>query len=327
MPNFRYLSVAVAGAFALTFLAELGQTQAPNQQNWERAAGEKMAFEVGSVRLNTGPPQPSNFRLSPDDKYAHTGGLLIADAPVGNYIEFAYKIQPTREQWEAMYAHVPKWVTTANYEIHARASEPNATKDQMRLMMQTLLKERFGLVVHDETRDTPIFEMSLKEPGKIGPALRRHEDGIPCSVTAPPGAGILGDAATGAVLKGPDVFPATCGGVEARFEAHHTMLMGGRDITMDTMANYLSIGRLGRPVVNRTGLAGRYDFTLNWAPDPGTFRTGRLGSASQDLSASEPPQGPSFLEAVRDQLGLKIKPGRAPLKILVIDHVRRPFDN
>lgn len=327
MPNSRYLSVAVAGAFALTFLAELGLTQAPNQQDWERAAGGKMAFEVASVRLNPGPPQPSNFRLSPDDAYANTGGLLIADAPLGNYIEFAYKIQPTREQWESMYRHVPKWVTMANYEIHARAPAPNATKDQMRLMMQSLLNERFGLVVHYETRETPIFEMSLKEPGKTGPALRVHEDGVSCSVTAPPGAGILGNAGTGPVLKGPDVFPATCGGVEARFEAHGTMLMGGRDITMDTIANYLSIGRLGRPVVNQTGLAGRYDFTLNWAPDPGTFRTAPPGRESQDPSASEPLQGPAFLDAVRDQLGLKIKPGRAPLKFLVIDHVRRPSDN
>lgn len=295
MPNVRQVLVIAAGFVASTLLVESGVPQTPNQENWETAAGARMAFEVASVRLNPGPPQRSNFRLSPDDAYANTGVLLSADSPLGNYIEFAYKIQPTREQWEAMYAHMPKWVTTANYEIHARAPEPNATKDQMRLMMQSLLRERFGLVVHYETRETPVFEMSLREPGKTGPALRVHEEGVPCSVTAPAGAGIVGNAAGGAVLKGAEVFPATCGGVEARFGAHQTMLMGGRDITMDTIANYLSIGRLGRPMVNVTGLDGKYDFTLHWAPDPGTFRTGPPGSESQDPSASEPPQGPELV--------------------------------
>ena len=286
-----------------------------------------MAFEVASVQLNPGPPEPSNFRLSPDDAYANTGGLLNADSPLGNYIEFAYKIQPTREQWEARYAHLPKWVTTANYEIHARAPGQNPTKDQMRLMMQSLLKERFGLVVHYETRDTPVFEMSLVKPGKLGPKLRRHEEGPPCSVTAPPGAGILGTAAPGGVaLKGPDVYPATCGGVEARFEPHQMMLMGARDTTMEMIASSLQIGRLGRPVINQTGLNGKYDFTLDWAPELGTFNTGPAGAASQDAPASDP-QGPTFMQAVGDQLGLKLKPAKCPLKTLVVDHVEQPSEN
>jgi uncharacterized protein (TIGR03435 family) len=69
---------------------------------------------------------------------------LNADFPLATYIEFAYKIQPTREQFEARYAHLPKRVQMDNYDIHARAAEQNPTKDEMRLMMQALLKERFG---------------------------------------------------------------------------------------------------------------------------------------------------------------------------------------
>jgi len=326
MPNSWPLLFVSAGFLAAT-ISVAGFTQSPNEHAWEKAAGGKMAFEVASVRLNPGPPQPSSFRLSPDDAYANTGGLLNADSPLGNYIEFAYKIQPTREQWEAMYAHLPKWVTIANYEIHARAPMPNPTKDQMRLMMQSLLRERFALAVHIERRETPVFEMYLVTPGKPGPKLRRHEDGPPCSVTAPAGAGVTGNATPGEILKGPDVFPATCGAVEARFEAHQMMLMGGRETTMDTIASYLSIGRLGRPVVNQTGLTGRYDFILNWAPDPGTFRTGPPGAASRESAASESPQGPSFLEAIKDELGLKLRPGKVPLNTLVIDHVERPTEN
>lgn len=321
----KRLLLSTTAMLAVTVPVGFGLGQVSNEQDWEKAAGGKMAFEVASVRLNPGPIKPSNFRLSPDDAYTNTGGLLNADFPLETYIDFAYKIQPTREQSETMYAHMPKWVQTENYEIRARAGAQNPSKDQMRLMMQALLKERFGLVVHYDTQDTVVLEMSLVKPGKLGPKLRRHEEGPACSVTAPPGAGVVGTPAGGVVLKGPDVFPARCGGIEAEFKPNQMMLMGGRDTTMEMIAGYLSIGHLGRPVVNETGLSGKYDFTLNWAPEPGTFRTGP-GPASQDAPASHQ-QGPTFLEAVADQLGLKLKPGKAPLKELVIDHVARPSEN
>lgn len=315
------------GILAATVPVGLGRGQTPNGQGWEKAAGGAMKFEVASVRLNPGPMEPANFRLSPDDAYTNTGGLLNADFPLATYIEFAYKIQPRGpEQFEAMYAHLPKWVRTDNYEIHARAAEQNPTKDEMRLMMQALLTKRFGLVVHYETRDTPVFEMSLARPGNLGPKLRHHEEGPACSVTAPPGTRILGTPAHGGVgLKGPDVFPATCGGIEARIEPHQMMLMGARDTTMEMIASSLSVGRLGRPVVDQTGLTGKYDFSLNWAREPGAFGTGP-GTASQDAPTSDS-QGPTFLDAVGNQLGLRIKPGKAPLKVLVIDHVERPSPN
>lgn len=285
--------------------------------DWQTKAGGKLQFEVASVRLNPGPPEPSNFRLSPDDAYANTGGLLNADFPLATYIEFAYKIWPTREQWQTMYAHVPKWVQTDAYEIHARAAETNPTKDQMRLMMQSLLKERFGLVVHYETQDAPVLELLLTKPRTLGPQLHRHQDGPACTV--------VGTALPGEERKDTDIFQAKCGGIEAIPRANQMILMGGRDTTMEMIARSFSIGRLGRPVLDETGLSGNYDFTLNWAPEPGTFRK-EPGAASQETPASDP-QGPTFLEAVKDQLGLKLKPGKAPLQVLVIDHVQRPSEN
>jgi len=168
MSRSKRLLLNTTAILALAIPVELGLGQAPNQRDWEKAAEGKAEFDVASVRLNPGPLEPSNFRLSPDDAYANTGGLLNADFPLATYIEFAYKIQPTREQFEAMYAHVPKWVQTDNYEIHARAAEQNPTKDQMRLMMQALLKERFGLVAHYQTQDTSVLELYLMKPGKLG---------------------------------------------------------------------------------------------------------------------------------------------------------------
>jgi bla regulator protein blaR1 len=136
--------VGVAGP--VVFGARYAEVRAAQNvtEDWQKAAGGRMEFEVASVRLNPGSNEPSNFRLSPDDVYTPTGGLLIADYALTTYIEFAYKISLTREQWHTMYAHLPNWVQTDNYAIHARADRTNPTKDQMRLMMQSLLKPRWS---------------------------------------------------------------------------------------------------------------------------------------------------------------------------------------
>jgi bla regulator protein blaR1 len=285
--------------------------------DWQKAAGGKMEFEVASVRLNPGPLEPANFRLSPDDAYANTGGLLIADYPLDTYIEFAYKLLLTGEQFHAMYAHLPNWVRTDNYEIRARAEATNPTKDQMRLMMQSLLKERFGLVVHYEEQDTPVLEITLKKPATLGPQLRRHEDGPACDVK--------GKWEPGTELKKTDIFPSQCGGVEAVREPGDTIVMGARNVTMELIAKSFELGRLGRPVVDATGLSGKYDFTLQWTPNTGDF--GYVpSSAPPDVPTSDS-QGTPFLDAVKEQLGLKLKRGKAMLKVLVIDHVERPSEN
>lgn len=308
------LSVAVTILLMAT-AARQGLGQASNEHDWEKVAGGQMGFEVASVRLHPGPMEPANFRLSPDDAYEETGGLLTADFPLETYIEFAFKIWPTREESQTLFGHLPKWVLTENYQIRARAPMTNPTKDQMRLMMQSLLKERFGLAAHFDIRETPVPEMNLANPGSLGPKLHRHEDGPACDVK--PVVGTEGKAAS--------IFPSKCGGVESQFMPNGAILTGSRDATMDMIAKALSIGRLGRPVADATGLSGKYDFTLQWTPDPGMFRMGPV-PASPDTTAP-PPQGTPFLEAVKEQLGFKLQPGKAPLKVLVIDHVERPSEN
>jgi uncharacterized protein (TIGR03435 family) len=305
-----------AAAIALGLCAPLrAQSAAPDG---EKAAGEKLEFEAASVRLNPGPMEPSNFRLSPDEAYANTGGLLSADVPLATYIEFAYKIQGTREQFESMYGHLPEWVKSDRYEIHARAPLSNPTKDQMRLMMQTLLKERFGVMVHYETKDTPVLVMKLVKPEILGPKLHRHESEPSCDA--------MGPASAGATPKDADIFPRQCGGIEAVRGADQALVMGGRNTTLPIMANsFASIGRLGRPLVDGTGLTGNYDFILKWTPDPGTFGTNSPSPSSDEIGPDA--QGVSFVEALKEQLGLRLEPGNIPMKTLVIDHVERPSAN
>ena len=269
-----------------------------------------MAFEVASVKPSKGAFAPPDFPLDSGDGYRATGGLFRADFPLSVYIEFAYKLWPNEEQRREL-SHLPKWVAGDRYTIEARAAG-NVTKDQMRLMVQSLLAERFHLAAHFETREVPVFALTLAKPGKPGPKLIPHAYGPPCDRPgASPGRGMAG-------------FPPACGALAAiRKPDSGLMLVGDRDVTMEVLAGSFSVIplRLGRPVIDRTGLQGSFDFTLEWAPEAN-------GPPRPDGGAAPPePAGPTALEALHDQLGLKLEGTKGPVRILVIDQVERPSEN
>ena len=269
------------------FLLAIVQTS-----DWQTEAGGKLAFEVASIK----PSDPDHFRsptfpLDPGDAYATTGGRFAADFPLSVYIAFAYKLSLTREQRDAMLAHQPKWVSSDRFTIQAKSADNNPTKDQMRLMMQFLLADRFKLAVHFETQQLPEFALTLIKPGKHGPNLVPHAEGPPCDGTG-----------------GPDVFPEVCH-VYSLDSKGGRYLGGSRDTTMELIAGSLpSFGRLGRPVADQTGLTGRFDFKLEWTPN-------------------DQPEGPTFLEALREQLGMKLESIKGPVQTLIIDHLERPSEN
>jgi hypothetical protein len=245
--------------------------------DWQKAAGGKMAFQVDSVKPSAGAFMPSNFPLDPSDSYGATGGRLSAQSPLSGYIQFAYKLWG----YEVDLSHLPKWVYSDRYTIEARAATANPTKDQMRLMMQSLLANRFQLAAHFETRAAPVLELRLSKAGKPGPKLVSHVDGPSC------------DQPVASVGADPLGFPFYSG----------------------------PLG-LDRPVIDKTGLAGSFDFTLEWARE-------RRASLAADSPAPAPsdPVGPTVLQALSDQLGLKLVPTKTSLPILVIDRVERPSEN
>lgn len=273
-----------------------------------------MSFDVASVRQSKpGTFTPPNFALDSSDSYQPSDphGRFTADFWLPAFIGFAYKLWLTSEQDDFMLAPLPKWVTTDNFEIHAEA-EGNPTKDQMRLMMQSLLADRFKLAVHFETQQVPVLALVLEKPGKPGPKLHPHSEGPPCDLPAPPRAN--GNPAN-------DVFPRRCDSFEAMPVANHGLLLGSRNTTMELLADSLaSLGHLGGPVVDQTGLSGRFDFTLEWTPES-------TGPAQSGADAPLDSQGATFLEALKDQLGMKLKSTKAPMSVLVVDHVERPSDN
>jgi bla regulator protein blaR1 len=283
---------------------------------WQTAVRGEMEFDAASIKPSPPDTNPrANFSLNIDNDKLPPGGLLSAmNRPLTVYIDFAYKIMPTREQGAATVAHLPKWVAEQGFDFEARA-EGSPTKDQARLMMQSLLADRFKLAVHFETKDVPVLVMVLDKAGKLGPRIRAHSEGPSCDTKLE----ISSDRSSPSVPPGG--FLPFCGSVVMIPGSNHTVLLGARDVDMEHIASYLpALESEGRPVVDRTGLTGTFDFSINWVPT----------SQSSASSAAEAPldnSGPNFEEALREQLGPKLKPGRAPIRTLVIDHVEQLLPN
>jgi uncharacterized protein (TIGR03435 family) len=295
-------------------VAVLAQSAPPQAQDWEKAAGGKKAFDVASVKPDAGPFRPSNFPLGTGDAFRPVGDRFSADLPVFGYITFAYKVKllsaigrgrGSADIRKAM--QMPEWAMADRYAIEARADEIS-TKDQMRLMMQSLLAERFGLKVHFEERTFPAFALELVNPGRTGPKLRPHSEGVPCDETP----------AKVDFLK---LFPPVCDSLSYFMMSNRVTKGGSRNTTLADMAEGLpGLGGLDRPMVDRTGLEGRYDFTVEFASEP---NGGPLPAS--DAAADLP--GPTFVQALRDQLGLKLESVKADIRLLVIDHIERPSGN
>jgi uncharacterized protein (TIGR03435 family) len=301
-------------------------------QGWERADGGGQEFEVASVRKNTsGGQSNSNFSLDNGNAY-FTAGKDDALNPNGTlfsaksqtllrYIVFAYKLGGTQELalrfdfYAGLGLHVSEWVRNDRYDIDARTPGA-ATKDQMRLMMQSLLAERFKLAVHWETREAPVFALVLDRPGKLGPQLRQHPAGDDCSTTAfPENSGKNAPAAPPLAA-----IPIPCGLIahlpaSAPGENH----FGGRNVTLtmlaESMPTQTGLNTLPRPLIDETGLTGGFDFSIEWTPED-TSQAGELDSF-----------GAAFREALKEQLGLKLEPQKGPVLVLVIDHVEQPSPN
>jgi uncharacterized protein (TIGR03435 family) len=322
--------LATGATLAVALPLALGVMNAPlrAQTDWQAAAGGKMAFDVASIK----PSAPEAvaypaFPLDDGNAFTQTGGRFRAIFPLPAFIYFAYKIAHTPDQRQAMLAHLPKWVDTDSFLIEAKAPS-NTTKDQFRLMMQTLLAERFRLAVHFESREASVYALSLIKAGKLGPNLRPHSEGPPCPATGN----------IDSPLADAKVFPSICEMyMFERMPDHMRGRWGGRNITMASLANALAHvpfagAPVDRPVVDETGLNGTFDFNVEYAPQPLTPAGGGLqrpGEAPRPAANEvEPdPDGPTFLNGLHEQLGLKLTSAKGQAQILVIDHVEKPSEN
>ena len=265
-----------------------------------------LQFEVASVKPNHSNAQPnSNFPLGPGDVYVRNGGYFNATGfPLTLYLAFAYKLIGNQAQYVS--PQLPEWAKSDRFDIQARAaSDPG--KDGMRQMMQALLADRFQLATHYEEREVPVLAFVLAKSGKTGPHLRQHTNDSPCPTEQP--------TAETPFLE--DGLPAFCNGIfPLPASVHGRLRFGARNVTIGFIADTFSAGTgLGRPMIDRTGLSGKFDFTLEWAPER---RGADVPPDSADLT---------FEEALREQLGIRLQSQKGPMRVLVVDHVERPSGN
>jgi uncharacterized protein (TIGR03435 family) len=305
----------------LCLIARVGLAQGPATAA-PQGDSAKLEFDVASVKINKSDGgQDMNFPLGPGDVYVPNGGNFIAtNLPLIVYINFAYKVSANQAQ--AMQKQLPDWVSTEKYDIVAKTDNHDATKDEMRLMMRSLLAERFKLAVHSETQLLPVYTLVLAKPGTLGPKLVAHPASEPCDNTPPKPAE---DAKTPPAFTGAGGFPVICGGIMGNLptSAPGLLALGARNVTMSLIASTLtSVGNLGRPVLDQTGLTGKYDFLLEFARDRGPAQ-------SDGANAAAPPDtaGPGFEEALRKQLGLKPESQKGSVNVWIVDHVEHATEN
>jgi uncharacterized protein (TIGR03435 family) len=177
-------------------------------------------------------------------------------------------------------------------------------------MMQRLLAERFGLVVHTESRELPVYALTVaRSDGRLGPRIQPATTDCLALMTQAPG----GVPALSPRL--PDGRPA-CGITR---DGNGNVMAGGTTMTM--LAISMLTGPAGRLVIDRTGLTGAYDFDFAFASDP------TPGAPRPPGAATGVDERPGLFTALEEQLGLKLQATRAPIDVTVIDRVTPPTEN
>lgn len=292
------LVLAAAAALAIAAPVTFGLVNAPQSEaaaSTAESAGPKPSFEVASIKPNHSADRFIDMRMAPGGRF--TANNITAK----QLIENAYDIR------DFQISGGPKWLDSAKYDIVAKAadspqkdentlseSERNLFANQNRQRLQSLLASRFNLQCHSTTKEGTVYALVL---AKNGPKLQ----------AAPPGQ-------ERSPNRGMRMRPGQ---------------LDGQSATISFLARALS-GQLGRTVVDKTGLTGLYNFTLQWTPDqqqaqmfkgPGAGPEGPDGAPPPDAS------GPSIFTAVQEQLGLKLESAKGSVEILVIDHVEPPSEN
>jgi len=280
-------------------------------------ARDNPAFEVASVRTNKSTAKPSSrFLLGPGDAYLPGNFFSATNQPLIVYLRFAFKLS----QGELL--DLPSWVYDEHFDVAARAMG-SPTKDEMRLMMRLLLADRFKLKVHHEKRTAPAFNLVLVRAGQLGPQLKANNDDTACakfSTEQTAGATPTLTLAEPSPKSGLQLPPIPCGTIgQISASATDKGRIGGRKVTIERFAGFLKNPFTGvdRQVLDRTGLTGTFDFSLEWSLD-------HDNTGPPDLTVAS---GPGFLEALQQQLGFKLVATTAPADILVIDHIEHPEEN
>ena len=278
---------------AITFAAApvVGGALMQSARQQPSASDNRPRFEVVSIKRTpevTGPGV---------DFTAMPGGRLYArNNPVSNFIGNAYGGIP-----RYLIANMPDWLTSERYDLEAKATDPAATEPQLMLMLQTLLEDRFKLRWHRQTREGPVYVLSVARGGH---KLRASKDG-----------GCVEEIDPSKPLPAPPPGRTTARCGNNWLNGRGPMLVWSAfRIDMETVAG--SLGTItGRKVLDKTGVTGFFDIDIE---------VPRLQPvAGADLA----PADADAFTVLREQLGLVLEPGKGPLEYFVIDSVARPTEH
>lgn len=258
-------------------------------------------FEVASIRQCVGTDRPSPGVSSP-------GRLNLPCWPLRRIIQEAYdvfaagKVDPLNPSFPLTPLEGgPDWMNSARFTILATTPLPESPAMMRGPLMRKLLEERFGLQIHRETRDVPVYLMTIAADG---PKMQPTKPGS-CKNLDPLDLAQRVDERSGEWCV---VTPPASQGSRIVWDV--------KGMSMPVLARLMNPGR---PVLDRTGLTGTFDIHLEWWKPESLL-------PPEEAPAAASPAAP-LLEAMRKQLGLRFEPGRGPREFLVIDHLERPTGN
>lgn len=312
-------------SMSMRFLAGIAIAVAPA---FAQAPVPALAFEVASIKP-AAMPTPAQMQagklhvgMNIDAARVDIGFLSLAEL-----IPIAFRVKPYQVSG-------PSWMSAQRFDVLAKMPE-GATKEQVPDMLQALLAERFKLTFHRESKEHSVYALVV---GKNGPKLKES----PPEETAPPAEpGAEGApkqqinfsrSGEGVVVKGGET-----GTTKMSMGPNGTMHMEASKVTLATFADMLS-RFMDRPVLDMTELKGNYQVALDLTMDdlramaskagvaiPAQASSGEAGR--QPADAATDPSGSSIFMAVQ-QLGLKLEPRKAPVELIVIDHLEKaPTEN
>jgi len=361
-----FLAVAAPVGFGLALGShgQAGQIPAPGAaaSPAETPLASTAKFEVASIKHNKPSGPGMMFRI---DNPEGDGRFYATGPTVKMLLTMAYHVQ------DSQIVGAPGWINSEQFDIQAKGdsaldeqlkklSEPQQALVK-RHMLQELLADRFGLKLHHETRDLPIYALVV---AKNGPKIEKAKDTEASPPEGPGGAPLAtqgpgdGPGTPNGPCRGPGAPGSPCQlkgvGMTMRGGEQHIEF---RDSPLAFFAEILS-HTVNRTVIDKTGLEGRYNFSAHWVPDMGMMRMGAAkmdpgpagpgpisagpGSAGENVAIggagapagagpetaqSSDASGPSIFTALQEQLGLKLQSEKGPVDVLVIDQVEEPSEN
>ena len=258
-----------------------------------------LKFEVASVK-----PSVADARARRIIRVMPGGGLIAENFSLQLLIQNAFRLQAFQ------ISGGPGWMQSDGFNIDAKGAG-QATQAQVYRMLRSLLEDRFQLKTHWETKELPVYTLSV---AKNGPKLPKPKEGScldanPNAPSAPPTPGR------------PPAIP--CGAPMVMLE-QWIRIQGGK-VSIADLSKTLSMV-MGRTVIDKTGFADAFDLVLNFTPDEAVAGLPRAPRPDPG-SATDPSAPPSIFAALQEQLGLRLDSTKGPVEILVVDHVEKPTEN